>query len=329
MCPITIAPPETDDLPIAGAPPAVEVDATNVQPITLPVMNSLVATNKVLVDASTSGDTDMLPEAPVTPTPPAPVIPPVTVLPKMPLIPANVGDAPEMASSADHAAVKQVQISAAATVLPTTAITPQYTEPMECVDPDEKLVVTPANTDHPMESSNNSPSSTPNNLEKAESNSMLIEQDPCSPASAVIRTGGDIVLGGCEAVNKEDELLLEDLLLLCQLFYLPAEHGQSGLDMLNLFYWLKRNGCAMLPKGSPAAGTQEDRDEWLERADKFDAMVNKVEKLFGKLCACQNRELVYDIYTYLWDMCCVLMTLNGFVSWLRKGSKKIKIIFLT
>ena len=41
--------------------------------------------------------------------------------------------------------------------------------------------------------------------------------------------------------------------------------------------------------------------------------------LFEKLCACQNRELVYDLYTYVWDMCSVILTLNGFVQWLSRG----------
>ena len=41
--------------------------------------------------------------------------------------------------------------------------------------------------------------------------------------------------------------------------------------------------------------------------------------LFEKLCACQNREIVYDLYSYVWDMCSVILTLNGFVQWLSRG----------
>ena len=48
-------------------------------------------------------------------------------------------------------------------------------------------------------------------------------------------------------------------------------------------------------------------------------MVGEVILLFEKLCNCQNRELVYDIYTYLWDMASVLLTLNGFIQWLALG----------
>jgi protein O-GlcNAcase/histone acetyltransferase len=41
--------------------------------------------------------------------------------------------------------------------------------------------------------------------------------------------------------------------------------------------------------------------------------------LFEKLCACQNREIVYDLYSYVWDICNVILTLNGFVQWLSRG----------
>ena len=52
---------------------------------------------------------------------------------------------------------------------------------------------------------------------------------------------------------------------------------------------------------------------------RFDNSVKNVVGLFEKLCACQNRELVYDLYTYVWDMCSVILTLNGFVQWLSRG----------
>ena len=75
----------------------------------------------------------------------------------------------------------------------------------------------------------------------------------------------------------------------------------------------------ILRSGAAGSGTKEDRDEWQQRAEKFDGMVGEVILLFEKLCNCQNRELVYDIYTYLWDMASVLLTLNGFIQWLALG----------
>ena len=52
--------------------------------------------------------------------------------------------------------------------------------------------------------------------------------------------------------------MVKDLLLLSQMFYLPSEHGQYGLDLLNEFYWLKRNGTAMLPLGMKNPHSQCD-----------------------------------------------------------------------
>lgn len=34
---------------------------------------------------------------------------------------------------------------------------------------------------------------------------------------------------------------MEDLVLLCDLFYLPFEHGSQGLQLLQEFHWLKTN----------------------------------------------------------------------------------------
>jgi hypothetical protein len=39
-------------------------------------------------------------------------------------------------------------------------------------------------------------------------------------------------------------------MLLCQLFFLPAEHGSVGIQMLEDFFWLKKSANAMLPPGT-------------------------------------------------------------------------------
>lgn len=41
--------------------------------------------------------------------------------------------------------------------------------------------------------------------------------------------------------RKENLLTYEDLALLCDLFYLPFEHGAQGLQLLQEFQWLKSN----------------------------------------------------------------------------------------
>ena len=40
-------------------------------------------------------------------------------------------------------------------------------------------------------------------------------------------------------------------MVLCQLFFLPADHGAVGLQLLEDFFWLKRNANSMIPPGTP------------------------------------------------------------------------------
>ena len=263
------------------------IDPSALQPITLPVMNSLVSTNKVVVDPSI--DTDMVPEFPSDATQN-----PLDFIPK-----ADIEDPPTTVP-------KPVQVQAQAAVLPKIVSGPNYTEPMDCVPeiPEvptiaEQALVVPNEliSDSIMESTPPTP--------------MLV-QDESKPESPTMIVENN--------EKSEGPLTAKDLLLLCQCFYLPAEHGLFGNDLLNEFYWLKRNATAMLPRGVPGCGTKDDKEEWEHRAERFDDMVKNVVGIFQKLCACQNRELVYDLYTYLWDMCGVLLTLNGFVKWLYKGS---------
>lgn len=46
-----------------------------------------------------------------------------------------------------------------------------------------------------------------------------------------------------EPIDKQ--LMHEDLSLLCDLFYLPFEHGDQGIQLLQEFNWLKSNAYIM------------------------------------------------------------------------------------
>jgi hypothetical protein len=48
------------------------------------------------------------------------------------------------------------------------------------------------------------------------------------------------------SLRKETELTFEDLSLLCDLFYLPFEHGGQGLQLLQEFNWLKSNAHVVI-----------------------------------------------------------------------------------
>ena len=47
--------------------------------------------------------------------------------------------------------------------------------------------------------------------------------------------------------------------------------------------------------GSVGAGSKEDRSEWERRAVKFQTKVAEIERIFLKLCHCDNRELVSPV----------------------------------
>lgn len=49
--------------------------------------------------------------------------------------------------------------------------------------------------------------------------------------------------------RNEKELTVADLTLLCDLFYLPFEHGGSGIHLLQEFHWLKTNAHVLASSG--------------------------------------------------------------------------------
>lgn len=62
-------------------------------------------------------------------------------------------------------------------------------------------------------------------------------------------------------MSPHSEMTIEDLHLLCDLFYLPFEHGNQGLHLLHEFQWLKTNsnlvaGISEADKSKPDVSLQ-------------------------------------------------------------------------
>ena len=70
---------------------------------------------------------------------------------------------------------------------------------------------------------------------------------------------------------------------------------------------------------SPSVFTQVDRPEWRKRREAFSELFANVKALFKKICSSPNRELVYNLYTYIWDMVGVMSMLLSYVDWLALG----------
>ncbi|XP_067010985.1 protein O-GlcNAcase [Anabrus simplex] len=123
--------------------------------------------------------------------------------------------------------------------------------------------------------------------------------------------------------SSDRDLTHEDLALLCDLFYLPFEHGGQGLQLLQEFNWLKSNAHLVTlgkHKGSPDSSPDKPEVvEWFERAAKLEDMTKALNAMFQRLTFCANRELLYDLYPYVWDMRGVVSLLNSYVKWLASG----------
>lgn len=122
-------------------------------------------------------------------------------------------------------------------------------------------------------------------------------------------------------VNNSETITLEDILLLVDFFYLPFEYGSQGVQLLNEFQWLKTNSY-LISTGRPPVNNSQHKSpeilEWYERAQKFQAMIDTIERLCTRLVKCKNLSLIYDLFPYIWDFRGTVTLLNTFVKWLCK-----------
>lgn len=118
--------------------------------------------------------------------------------------------------------------------------------------------------------------------------------------------------------SGEKDITADDLNLLCDLFYLPFEHGSRALQLLNEFYWLKTNANILLGYNKKTHDMKPEVQEWFRRSDKFFKLSHSIVVLGKKLANCSNKELCYDLYSYVWDIVGVISLLIAFVKWLCK-----------
>nr|XP_033796207.1 protein O-GlcNAcase isoform X2 [Geotrypetes seraphini] len=111
-----------------------------------------------------------------------------------------------------------------------------------------------------------------------------------------------------------EPVTIEDLHLLADLFYLPYEHGLKGAQMLKEFKWLRANSSVVSVNCS--GKDSEKIEEWQSRAAKFEEMCGVVMTMFTRLSNCPNRAILYDLYSYVWDIKSIISMVKSFVQWL-------------
>jgi len=141
--------------------------------------------------------------------------------------------------------------------------------------------------------------------------------DVCEPAMNVDRHVTDMAT-----------LTVDDMVLICHLFYLPYEHGPLAAAMLHSVAWLLEHLPAPVnvelhsPLSPTSSSDDEDdvRYEWYDRASRFSRSYRDVAMAVDKLVNIPNRELLYDVYAYITDMRSTLTLVNSYVKWLGMSS---------
>ncbi|CAD6994007.1 unnamed protein product [Ceratitis capitata] len=157
-------------------------------------------------------------------------------------------------------------------------------------------------------------------------NSMQVESSEGSPLS-------NADMKDCDEKNfpeagSSGSITVEDLYLLCDLFYLPFEHGSRGYKLLNEFNWLKANANVLLGNDKTirkcanvdgAVSPNPEVAEWMQRAEGFSRHCNSVHELLRKIANCANKEICHDLFSYVWDIAGALTLQNAFIKWLSLG----------
>ncbi len=120
-------------------------------------------------------------------------------------------------------------------------------------------------------------------------------------------------------VQFDKTITINDIALLCDLFYLPFEHGNRALQLLNEFNLLKSNAFVLAGGKGKTDLAKPEVQEWFQRSEKFYALGQMVNSMAKKLADCTNRELCYELFSYVWDVTGVITLLTGFVKWLALG----------
>lgn len=132
------------------------------------------------------------------------------------------------------------------------------------------------------------------------SGSMQVEVDGSSPAvngtqmivenDSENHDSGDN--GDQESPDVDKRLTPEDLSLLCDLFYLPFEHGGQGIQLLQEFNWLKSNAHLVMRKPKGDETTSQSDVCGTSYILKYIASINfNLMKILDRRMACTRSKI--------------------------------------
>ena len=120
----------------------------------------------------------------------------------------------------------------------------------------------------------------------------------------------------CCMSQPPDSFSREELGLLVDFFYTPFDHGLTSTQLLQDLHFLKTNAGVVI-KGQGKTNLDEVT-AWVEAADKFLAVVHKVDRMIRLLHLIPNAAVVHEFFSYLWDLQGLIQLCACYVQWLSK-----------
>jgi len=119
-----------------------------------------------------------------------------------------------------------------------------------------------------------------------------------------------------QKLDELEKLTVSDLLLICDLFYLPYEYGPRAVHLLKEAHWLISNvervaNVQTIPKSEHSPQVKE----WYEKAIHFHQCHKDVCLVVDKFVNIPNRDLLYELYIYISDMRSCLSLVNSYIKW--------------
>lgn len=127
-----------------------------------------------------------------------------------------------------------------------------------------------------------------------------------------------------EKKPRQSTITSDDVILLCELFYLPYEHGERGCSLLAEFKWLQANAIDYHNKAfSPNIMMVE---EWIERSRMFQDSCQCVQNMHERFLEISNKRILEQLIPYIYNVKEAVSHLSKYVKWLgsverQQGSK--------
>ncbi|XP_029644802.1 protein O-GlcNAcase isoform X1 [Octopus sinensis] len=124
--------------------------------------------------------------------------------------------------------------------------------------------------------------------------------------------------GSFDSADNIEVLSCDDLRQFVELFYMPFEHGECGLQLLQEMHWLRSN-ANLVAESRAKNGLKPEAEQWHERAKAFCDGVENIFTIFDKFFKIPNRAIAYELYPYVWDLKSIFILCKAYIRWLSLG----------